>query len=100
VKRELDHFSPEVAPPAFQTIRESFTSLFGLFWIDTLDRAVFPSRGHFLFIKSEAGYKKIGGDISFLQHFVDWRGFFPVHRIEAAGINRKELAGFAAWLAI
>jgi NTE family protein len=79
VKREFDHFSPEVAPPSFQTVKESFTSLFGLFWIDTLDRAVFPSRGHFLFIKSEAGYKKIGGDISFLQHYADWRGFFPVH---------------------
>ena len=46
---------------------------------NTLDRAVFPSRGHFLFIKSEAGYKKIGGDISFLQHSADWRGFFSVH---------------------
>jgi len=79
VKKEFDHLSPDVAPPAFQTIAPSFTSLFGLFWIDTLDRAVFPSRGHFLFIKSEAGYKKIGGDISFLQHRADWRGFFAVH---------------------
>lgn len=79
VKKEFDRFSPEVAPPAFQTVQASFTSLFGLFWIDTLDRAVFPSRGHFLFIKSEAGYKKIGGAISFLQHYADWRGFFPVH---------------------
>ncbi len=79
VKREFDHFSPEVAPPTFKTIKESFTSLFGLFWIDTLDRAVFPSRGHFVFIKSEAGYKNIGGNISFLQHYADWRSFFPVH---------------------
>lgn len=78
VKKELDHFSPEVAPPTLQAVQESFTSLFGLLWIDTLDRAVFPSRGHFLFIKSEAGYKKIGGAISFLQHYADWRGFFPV----------------------
>ena len=78
VKRELDYFSPEVAPPAFQTVKESFTSLLGLLWIDTLDRAVFPSRGHFLFIKSEAGYKKLGGDISFVQHYADWRGFFPL----------------------
>jgi NTE family protein len=79
LKGELDHFSPEIAPRFFAATDKKFASLFGLLWIDTLDRAVFPSRGHSVFLKSEAGYKKIGGDVQFIHHYLDWRGFFSVH---------------------
>ncbi len=79
LKGELDHFSPEIAPRAFTATDKKFASLFGLLWIDTLDRAVFPSRGHSVVLKSEAGYKKIGGDMQFIHHYLDWQGFFPVH---------------------
>lgn len=79
LKGELDHFSPEIAPPAFAATDKKFVSFFGSIWIDTLDRAVFPSRGHSVVLKSEAGYKKIGGDVQFIHHSFDWRGFFPVH---------------------
>ncbi len=79
LKGELDHFSPEIAPRAFAATDKKFASIFGLLWIDTLDRAVFPSRGHSVFLTSEAGYKKIGGDMQFIHHYLDWRGFFLVH---------------------
>ncbi|MGH7451369.1 MAG: patatin-like phospholipase family protein, partial [bacterium] len=79
LKGELDHFSPEIAPRAFEAMDKKFVSFFGSIWIDTLERAVFPSRGHSAFLKSEAGYKKIGGDVQLIHHLFDWRGFFPVH---------------------
>jgi NTE family protein len=79
IKGELDNLSPDIAPPAFQTIDQTFVSLFGLIWIDTLDRAVFPSRGHSAFYKSEVGYNKLGGEVQFVQHAFDWQGFFAVH---------------------
>jgi NTE family protein len=79
VKSEFDHLAPDVAPPHFNAIDQNFVSVFGLIWIDTLDRAVFPSRGHSAFYKSEAGYNKPGGAIQFVQHYFDWRGFFAMH---------------------
>ncbi|MDZ7313859.1 MAG: patatin-like phospholipase family protein [candidate division KSB1 bacterium] len=79
LKEEFYHFSPDVASPIFAEKSQNFFSLFGLIWIDTLDRAVFTSSGHSLFLKSEVGYKKIDGDLKFLHHYFDWQGFFPLH---------------------
>lgn len=80
LKGELDRFSPDIAPQAFAATDKKYASLFGLLWIDTLDRAVFPSRGHSVFLKSEVGYEKFGGDIQFIRHAFDWQAFFSVHR--------------------
>lgn len=79
LKGESASFSPEVALPSFPTLRERFASLFGLIWLDTQDRAVFPSRGHLLLLKSEAVSGKLGGKPQFWHHTGDWRGFFAVH---------------------
>lgn len=98
IKGELDQFSRNIAPPAFQTENKKFFSLFGLFWIDTLDRAVFPSRGHSVILKSEVGYHQIGGAVKFIQHYFDWTGFFAVQprlslltRLQLGSAHKRDL---------
>lgn len=78
LKGESAGFSPEVALPSFPKLRERFASLFGLIWVDTQDRAVFPSRGHLLLLKSEAVFEKFRSKPWFWHHTCDWRGFFAV----------------------
>jgi outer membrane protein assembly factor BamA len=79
VRGEFDHLSPIVAPRDFTATDDKFFSFFGLIWIDTLNRAVFPSRGHSAFFKSEIGYNRLGGAAQFVQHTFDWQGFFALH---------------------
>lgn len=98
IKGEIDQFAANIAPPAFQTEDQKFFSLFGSLWIDTLDRAVFPSRGHSLFYQSEAGYHQIGGGLKFVRHYLDWAGFFAVHsrlslltRLQLGSAHKRDL---------
>ncbi|MCG3119379.1 MAG: Outer membrane protein assembly factor BamA [bacterium] len=98
IKGEIDQFAANIAPPALQTDDQKFFSLFGALWIDTLDRAVFPSRGHSVFYKSEAGYHQIGGGLKFVRHYLDWAGFFAVQarlslltRLQLGNAHKRDL---------
>ncbi len=80
LRLKVSHLTPEVSVPFFAERNDRIAALFGEFWLDTLERAVFPSRGHSLRLASEAGYNLPGGKLRYLRHAVDWQGFFPLTR--------------------
>lgn len=87
---ESSHFTPEVAVPLFPERDASIISIFGLFWFDSLERAVFPTRGHSWRLQSAAGYNQPGRELRYFRHAVDWQGFYPVTR-RLTLLNRVQL---------
>ncbi|MDZ7266663.1 MAG: patatin-like phospholipase family protein [candidate division KSB1 bacterium] len=77
---ESSHFTPEVVVPFFPERKTGMFALFGLLWLDTLDRAVFPTRGQALHLQSTAAYQRPGRRLQYLRHAVDWQGFYPLSR--------------------
>lgn len=56
----------------------NLTSLFGTFWLDSYDRAIFPNNGHSVNIRSEFSLSRLG-TVTFIRHNLQWSGYYPLN---------------------
>ncbi|MEX2639803.1 MAG: patatin-like phospholipase family protein [Balneolales bacterium] len=57
----------------------NFTSFFATFWLESYDRAVFPTQGHSLRLRSEFALPELG-TVAFNRHELDWGSYFQISR--------------------
>ncbi len=77
IREELSTIKPKVAPPDVEVEHTHLQMLHNTFWVDSIDRAVYPRRGHFLYWRNEGTTAALGSDLTFSQHRLLWRGAFP-----------------------
>lgn len=77
LREEFSTTDPKVAPPDVTQIHDHLQLLFSTFWIDTIDRPVYPRRGHFLYWQNRGTTAALGSDLTFSQHRLLWRAAFP-----------------------
>lgn len=73
VRAEYARIRPRIGPESFKDRDEKYLSAFGRLWMDTYNRAMFPSRGHSLKISGTVADKRIGSDINFTYYHLDWQ---------------------------
>ncbi|MEX0779848.1 MAG: patatin-like phospholipase family protein [Balneolales bacterium] len=78
IRQEVFNPSTRIGPERSADGWSSFTSLFGTFWLDSFDRAVYPNTGHSVNIRSEFSLPRLGY-ISFSRHQFDWSGYYPIN---------------------
>ena len=69
---------PRVAPEAFVKTRTNLLQLKATTWIDTMDRWIFPTDGHFFYTEHRAMSTALGSDVSMAQHRLTWRSAYPL----------------------
>ncbi len=80
LRAEYTRIRPRVGPEYFQIRDDKYFSLFGRLWLDTYNRAMFPSTGQSLKLSGTISDKRIGSDINFAHYHFDWRGCFPMDK--------------------
>lgn len=80
LRGEIYEIDPRIAPADFPSFSDQFVSCFGVFWIDTMDRAVFPSRGVWFLARSDFTHEEFGSSQTFSRHLLDFRGVLPLSR--------------------
>ncbi len=70
--------SPDIAPPEYGETGKHITFLYSMLQLDTIDRTVFPTAGHWLRLRTEYSHAKLGSQTAFWRTWLDWRGYLAV----------------------
>lgn len=80
LRSEIFEVSPKIAPPDFPSQQNELLLLLALLWVDTFNRANFPSSGVFLLVRNEFGDNRFGQFSDFSRHLFAFKGALPLHR--------------------
>lgn len=79
LRGEFLKISPRIGADTLRSAEYKFISLYGRIWMDTFDRAVFPSEGQSVRISGVIADKRIASNVTFTQLHLDWQSVFPLH---------------------
>ena len=79
MRSESSHISPRIAPESFESSDQNILHIYGSFWMDTFDRAMFPSSGVSLLVETRYTNKKYFGDVDFSRHLLDWKSMIKMN---------------------
>lgn len=77
---EYSDRSFRVGPEGLPSSSSTMLPIFFQLWLDTQDRANFPSRGASVVFRNEATHKNLLSDLTFSRHYFDFKLALPLNR--------------------
>lgn len=79
LRGEYLRIKPRIGTDSLRTKDYKFVSLYGLIWMDTFNKAVFPNEGQSLRFSWIVTDKRIASNVTFTQLHFDWQGAYQIH---------------------